>query len=96
MEHFDAVKAVYLWQYTNGDNFNNILLGLFAKADWQNFRRLQKGFPEIAAAFLEWRESPNPDDFFARYGMSHQGIKLERRESVDRTPVRGANLRNDA
>jgi hypothetical protein len=42
------------WEYGSGDWFVWQLFSLMSKADTQNFYRLERAFPEEAAAWVWW------------------------------------------
>lgn len=42
--------------YGDGDWFTAQLLRLCAKADSQNLEKIRTAFPDVVAAYLDWRE----------------------------------------
>lgn len=65
----EAVNQVYYWQYNYTKSFNNKLLDLFGKADFDNSLRLKRGFPELVAAYADWYLSDDQDAFFKLHGF---------------------------
>ena len=49
-----AINEVKRWQYGGATNFTAKLIGLIAKADSSNKRKIFKGFPEEVIAYLMW------------------------------------------
>lgn len=66
----EAVRQVYYWQYNHTKSFNNCLLDLFGKADLDNSLRLQRGFPELTAAYADWYLSDDQEAFFKCHGLN--------------------------
>ena len=52
-----------LYWKNGGDSFACQLYNLIGKADKFNKEKLRKGFPEYLAAWEEWFNSPNEEEF---------------------------------
>ncbi len=66
----EAVFAVYVWQYKDGDNFSAILCGLIQKSDPVNKAKLKTCFPYHVEALRLWEASKDGgSEFFAEYGI---------------------------
>jgi len=62
-----AKFAVWCWQYSNTGSISQQVCSLWMKADFENRRRLELGFPEICAAMSEWYQSENPDELLDKW-----------------------------
>ena len=50
----DGEKSLIKWQIGQHGDFKTALWAAISKADLTNLRRLQLGYPEEVAAFIEW------------------------------------------
>ena len=60
MTNWKKEYAMHKNGYDTG-SFFRALMNTFECADIDNEMRLGKGFPELRAAIVEWRESDDPD-----------------------------------
>lgn len=75
MTHKKAVFELLYWRYgRDPDNLNSHIFYLFQKADSENRYRLRLGFLELYDAWLEWKEAPNEETFFMRYGFTRESL----------------------
>ena len=51
----EAAGLVANWQRHGGTSFATKLLSLFGKADTENRKKLARGFPALAQAWLDWQ-----------------------------------------
>ena len=70
-ERYEAVKAIYYWQYSDDKtNFTSLLISMFQKADPTNLKRLRLGFEIYYQAFQQWKmANDNGNDLFRKYGF---------------------------
>ena len=68
-----AAQALYDWQYCNSNSFFNMLFTLISKADPNNRSRLEDAFPFEVSAYLEWCNTPTPEEFYEKYGLASEG-----------------------
>jgi hypothetical protein len=65
-----ALKELYYWQKSRGDNFHSILYTMFQKADRYNYKKLARGFPEEELAYSMWCKAGDyGDELFRDLGL---------------------------
>jgi len=70
MDKMAAIREIYFWQFSNTGCFNQQLLDLFGKADFNNRAKLRLAYPELYEAWIEWNNAGDyGNDLFREHGL---------------------------
>ncbi len=67
MTYEQAVKEVWVWQYSNTGSFYSQLCTAWQKADPKNRARLFQAFPQLCEAMNDWEAAEEPANWFRKY-----------------------------
>ena len=72
LEQYMHAMAWHLYEafFTDATNFTPQLFRLMRKSDQENLSRLAQGFPDHVAMYVTYMNTPAPEEFFYRMGLT--------------------------